>query len=200
MLVKSPTGIDGLDEITEGGLPQGRTTLICGSAGCGKTLLAIEFLVRGAVDYDEPGVFVTFEETAVEITDSSRLLLEELIPMLQQIAVPRSIRYAVDDAPLLGQQGVSLALIVNELVLNGLKHGLGDVEVTFRIQDKDACLEVCDDGHGLPEDFDPDVQASTGLTLLESLASMDLRGVTAYENRLDCSGARIKVTFPLTAL
>ena len=67
-LPKAPTGIEGLDEITEGGLPLGRPTLVCGSAGCGKTLLAIEFLVRGAQDYGEPGVLMTFEETADELT------------------------------------------------------------------------------------------------------------------------------------
>lgn len=70
MLLKCPTGIGGLDEIMEGGLPRGRTTLVCGSAGCGKTLLAMEFLVRGAAQYDEPGVFVAFEETAEEITQN----------------------------------------------------------------------------------------------------------------------------------
>ena len=68
MLIKAPTGISGLDEITGGGLPAGRPTLVCGSAGCGKTLLAMEFLVRGATEYDEPGVFVAFEETTDEIT------------------------------------------------------------------------------------------------------------------------------------
>src|SRR6476469_511042 len=66
-LSKCPTGIQGLDEITDGGLPQGRPTLICGSAGCGKTLFGVEFLVRGATRYGEPGVLVTFEETASEI-------------------------------------------------------------------------------------------------------------------------------------
>ena len=67
-LSKCPTGIQGLDEITDGGLPQGRPTLICGSAGCGKTLFGVEFLVRGATQYGEPGVLLTFEETAAEIT------------------------------------------------------------------------------------------------------------------------------------
>jgi len=65
---KSPTGIQGLDEITRGGLPKGRPTLFCGSAGCGKTLFATEFLVRGATQYDEPGVFMSFEETGEELT------------------------------------------------------------------------------------------------------------------------------------
>jgi len=67
-LPKAPTGIQGLDEITFGGLPRGRPTLICGSPGCGKTLLAVEFLVRGATQYGEPGVFMAFEETEEELT------------------------------------------------------------------------------------------------------------------------------------
>ena len=67
-LEKCPTGIKGLDEITEGGLPRGRPSLVCGGPGCGKTMLAMEFLVRGARNYDEPGVFVTFDETARDLT------------------------------------------------------------------------------------------------------------------------------------
>jgi circadian clock protein KaiC len=67
-LPKSPTGIQGLDEVTGGGLPQGRPTLVCGGAGSGKTLLGMEFLVRGAIQYNEPGVFVVFEESAEELT------------------------------------------------------------------------------------------------------------------------------------
>jgi len=67
-LAKSPTGIRGLDEITLGGLPRGRPTLVCGRAGCGKTLFAVEFLVHGAIDYDDPGVFIAFEETEEYLT------------------------------------------------------------------------------------------------------------------------------------
>ena len=67
VLEKCPTGIKGLDEITKGGLPRGRPTLICGSAGSGKTLFAMEFLMRGAMDYGEPGVFMTFEETPEDL-------------------------------------------------------------------------------------------------------------------------------------
>jgi len=66
-LPKCPTGIQGLDEITGGGLPRGRPTLVCGGAGCGKTLLAAEFLVRGATQFGEPGVFMAFEETEAEL-------------------------------------------------------------------------------------------------------------------------------------
>jgi circadian clock protein KaiC len=69
-LPKARTGIQGLDEITGGGLPQGRPTLVCGSAGCGKTLLAMEFLVRGATQFDEPGVFMAFEETTKDLTQN----------------------------------------------------------------------------------------------------------------------------------
>jgi circadian clock protein KaiC len=66
-LPKCPTGIQGLDEITFGGLPKGRPTLVCGGPGCGKTLLGMEFLVRGATEFDEPGVCISFEETAEEL-------------------------------------------------------------------------------------------------------------------------------------
>ena len=81
-LAKSPTGIQGLDEITGGGLPSGRPTLVCGDAGCGKTLLAMEFLVRGATRFKEPGVFMAFEETAAELSQNVASLgfdLEALI-------------------------------------------------------------------------------------------------------------------------
>src|SRR5512142_644172 len=67
-LSKAPSGIGGFDEITGGGLPRGRPTLVCGGAGCGKTLFATEFLVRGAIEYGEPGVFMAFEETERELT------------------------------------------------------------------------------------------------------------------------------------
>jgi circadian clock protein KaiC len=70
ILLKSPTGIKGLDEITGGGLPKGRPTLVCGGTGCGKTLLAMEFLVRGATEFGEPGVFISFEEKSEELTQN----------------------------------------------------------------------------------------------------------------------------------
>jgi circadian clock protein KaiC len=66
-LPKCPTGIQGLDEITNGGLPRERPTLVCGGLGCGKTLFAVEFLVRGATQFGEPGVFMSFEETDAEL-------------------------------------------------------------------------------------------------------------------------------------
>lgn len=81
-LQKCPTGIRGLDEITNGGLPRGRPTLICGAAGCGKTLLAMEFIVRGIKEFNEPGVFMAFEENADELAENVKSLgmnVKELI-------------------------------------------------------------------------------------------------------------------------
>lgn len=65
---KTPTGIDGLDEITDGGFPKGRPTLICGGAGCGKTLMGIQFLIKGITTYKEPGVFMSFEEPSKDLS------------------------------------------------------------------------------------------------------------------------------------
>jgi circadian clock protein KaiC len=69
-LQKAPTGIRGLDEITGGGLPKGRTTIVCGGPGCGKTMLGVEFLVRGALEFNEPGVLMAFEETPQDIASN----------------------------------------------------------------------------------------------------------------------------------
>jgi circadian clock protein KaiC len=82
------TGIEGLDEVTGGGLPRGRTTLICGAAGCGKTIFAMEFLVRGATQFGEPGVFLTFEETDEELAQNVRSLgfdLDDLVDRQQLV-------------------------------------------------------------------------------------------------------------------
>jgi circadian clock protein KaiC len=81
-LPKAPTGISGLDEITLGGLPRGRPTLVCGAAGCGKTLFAMEFLLRGAEQHGETGVFMAFEETEQDLSQNVRSLgfdLDKLI-------------------------------------------------------------------------------------------------------------------------
>jgi len=97
VLEKTPTGIKGLDEITLGGLPKVRPTLVCGNAGCGKTLLAMEFLVRGATQYNEAGVFMSFEETEPElITNVASLgfdlndLVERKMLFLDHVHVERS--------------------------------------------------------------------------------------------------------------
>jgi circadian clock protein KaiC len=84
LLPKCPTGIQGLDEITGGGLPRGRPTLVCGGAGCGKTLLAAEFLVRGAVQFNEPGVLMAFEETEAELKANVASLGFDLAGLVQR--------------------------------------------------------------------------------------------------------------------
>jgi circadian clock protein KaiC len=83
-LPKAPSGISGLDEITFGGLPRGRPTLVCGAAGCGKTLLAMEFLLRGAEQYGEPGVFMAFEETEQDLAQNVRSLGFDLEKMVAE--------------------------------------------------------------------------------------------------------------------
>ena len=83
-IAKTRTGIDGLDGITGGGLPKGRPTLVCGSAGCGKTLLAMQFLVNGATRFGEPGVFMAFEETEPELTDNTTSLGFDLTRLQRQ--------------------------------------------------------------------------------------------------------------------
>ncbi len=83
-LSKAATGIRGLDEITRGGLPRGRPTLVCGDAGSGKTLLGMEFLVRGATMFDEPGLFVTFEEQAADLVANVRSLRFDVAELVAQ--------------------------------------------------------------------------------------------------------------------
>jgi circadian clock protein KaiC len=83
-LPKAPTGISGLDEITLGGLPRGRPTLVCGSAGCGKTLFAMEFLLRGAEEFGENGVFMAFEETQDDLTQNVKSLGFDLDRMVAE--------------------------------------------------------------------------------------------------------------------
>jgi circadian clock protein KaiC len=96
-LPKTPTGIEGFDEITGGGLPTGRPTLVCGGAGCGKTLFSMSFLVNGATQYDEPGVFMSFEESSDELAQNVASLgydLPQLIKdkklLLDHVRVERS--------------------------------------------------------------------------------------------------------------
>jgi circadian clock protein KaiC len=83
-LPKSLTGITGMDEITGGGLPKGRPTLVAGDAGCGKTLFATEFLINGAIQYDEPGVFLAFEESAEELAENVASLGFDLKQLIKQ--------------------------------------------------------------------------------------------------------------------
>src|ERR1700737_2559118 len=81
---KALTGINGFDEITDGGLPKNRPTIICGNTGCGKTVLSMEFLIRGAVKYNEPGVFISFEETTDELSTNMESFNFELASLIKK--------------------------------------------------------------------------------------------------------------------
>ena len=83
-LGKAPTGIPGLDEITNGGLPAGRPTLVCGGRGSGKTLLAMSFLCNGALRYDEPGVFMSFEQNAEELAQDVASLNMDIAGLIER--------------------------------------------------------------------------------------------------------------------
>lgn len=81
---KTPTGVDGLDEITNGGFPKGRPTLICGGAGCGKTLFSVQFIIKGITEYNEPGVFMSFEETLKDLSLNVKSLGFDLEKLKQE--------------------------------------------------------------------------------------------------------------------
>ena len=83
-LEKSPSGISGLDEVCKGGFPKGRPSLICGSAGCGKTLFAMQFLVKGITDFNEPGVFMSFEESSKDLAQNVSSLGFDLPKLVRQ--------------------------------------------------------------------------------------------------------------------
>ncbi len=121
VLQKSPTGIQGLDEITNGGLPCGRTTLVAGSAGCGKTLLAMQFIVNGIRTYHEPGVFMAFEETAEDLAlnmaslgyDLKQMMRRKLLALDYVRVEPREI-YETGDYDLEGLF-VRLGMMIDEV-------------------------------------------------------------------------------------
>jgi circadian clock protein KaiC len=83
-LKKAPSGINGFDEITDGGLPKGRATIICGNTGSGKTVISMEFLVKGALMYNEPGVFMSFEETKEELVTNTESLHFDLNSLIKK--------------------------------------------------------------------------------------------------------------------
>lgn len=135
----------------------------------------------------------TKHEAQVSVISASEVL-EKLIGMLQRTTGGRVIIFDVDDVPLTGRQASALALITNELVSNALKYSKGEVQITFKLKKDKATLEVCDDGPGFAEGFDPSKTANTGIELIENIARWDLHGETCYTNRKE-GGARVKVQF-----
>lgn len=128
---------------------------------------------------------------------SARTALTRLLVMLQDVMDKRLVIGKLDDAQLPVQKVASLALLVNELVANGIKHSPGQVLVSFYRIDHKATLEVCDAGAGFAPGFDPRKATSTGMGLIEMTARYDLGGDIRFESRPE--GARVVVTFPIVS-
>jgi len=135
VLEKCPSGIAGLDEITDGGLPKGRPTLICGGAGSGKTLIAMEFLARGAIDQNEPGVYITFEERRDDLVKnfaSMGLDLEDLIRkkklIIDQIRINTAEIYETGEFDL---DGLFIRLADHVETIGAKRIALDTIEVLF---------------------------------------------------------------------
>jgi PAS domain S-box-containing protein len=122
--------------------------------------------------------------------------MQELMPLLQGTAGERRLRFTVEDTRVSIGQATALAVLVNELVSNALKHGAGDIDLSLTVLEPTALLEVCDSGPGFPSEFNPRSHSRTGLELIYSLSTLDLGGEVAFENR-PTGGARVRVTFPI---
>jgi two-component system, sensor histidine kinase PdtaS len=138
---------------------------------------------------------VATEKADLELVSVSALF-KKLAPMLQATLGPHRLTIDITDALLPTKQSSSFALLVNEIVSNAAKHGRGDIEIKFVVEDGTARLEVCDDGPGFAEGFDPIVAAHTGMDLIDTTARWDLGGEVRYDNRPQ-GGARVTVTFPI---
>ena len=130
---------------------------------------------------------------------SAQSLLDQLLPMLQATAGERPIEFEIDDVRLSARQGTSLALIVNELVSNGIKYGDGIIRVTLSASANIGTLTVSDGGPGFHEGFDPLISVNTGLDLVQQLTRWDLGGEIDYAN-CDEGGAHVTVSIPLQDL
>ena len=128
-------------------------------------------------------------------TVSAKDALENLLPMLQEIVGERRIDWSVEDVELPIKQGLSLAVLINELVSNAVKHGGLHVDLRLGVSDQSVTLEVKDDGPGFPMPFDPFASSHFGLELVESVGKIDLGGKTTYEN-LPEGGACVRLVFP----
>jgi PAS domain S-box-containing protein len=139
------------------------------------------------------------ESAGESSTVSAKDALESLLPMLQQLVGERRIVWSVEDVQLPIKQGLSLAVLINELVSNAVKHGGQQVDLRLEVQDDTVTLEVKDDGPGFVLPFDPFTQSHFGLELVESVGQIDLGGKTTYENRPE-GGACVRLTFPRATL
>ena len=128
-------------------------------------------------------------------TISARNALRKLVPLLEQTVGPPRIPWSADEIALSVKQSMSLAVLVNELVSNAVKHGSSQVELRLAAGNAKVTLEVCDNGPGFGDTFDPKKAANFGLELIESVSRIDLGGQTTYLNRPE-GGACVTVTFP----
>lgn len=149
-LPKAPTGINGLDEVTGGGLPRGRPTLVCGPAGCGKTLLATEFLVRGIVEFGEPGVFVAFEESREDLIANVASLGFDLAQLEQRrTSLARRREAVLAQTAALWREFEDEADIVGRLLSHGssgAEDRAGQRAEQGRMRGADAKTPASDDG------------------------------------------------------
>ena len=132
-------------------------------------------------------------------TLSIKKALDTLFATLQMTTGDgRGLRYEFEEIELPSRVVTSAALVANELVLNAMKHGRGEIAVSFCVREGRGILEVLDDGPGFPADFNPEKAANTGLELIESIARWDMTGETEYGNRAE-GGARILISFPIAS-
>jgi PAS domain S-box-containing protein len=127
---------------------------------------------------------------------SAREALGKLLPLLEPMSRGRAMESEIADIPLTVKQSTSLAVLINELVSNAVKHGQGTIRVEFSAANGTADLSVLDEGPGFPAGFDSRKAAHMGLELIDGLAQWDLRGVASYENRPE-GGGRVRIRFPL---
>jgi len=133
------------------------------------------------------------KETGASQTISLREVLDQLLPIHQQTAPQCRITSHIDDVSLSGRKGTSLALVVNELISNAIKHGKGRVEIIVAQEASEVLVTVRDDGPGFAEAFDPAVAANTGLELIDSLVKWDLAGQVLYGNQPQGGGQVILI-------
>lgn len=130
---------------------------------------------------------------------SAREVLEYLTTLLQQTAGSRRLHVHIEETPLSPKQAASLTIIINELVANALKYSSGDIEISFSVENTQAILTVADHGPGFPLHFNPLVDSSIGLELVEQVSRADLHAEVRYENR-EQGGAQVMITLPLTTV
>lgn len=136
------------------------------------------------------------KETPLSSEISIRSALEKLVTTMQPMVTERQIILQADAASLPVRLATGLTVLVNELLLNGIKHGKGCVFLTFSVAGNQGSLRIEDEGSGFPLDFDPTTSQNTGIELITSLAQWDLAGSVVFGNRPE-GGARVTVEFPL---